>query len=517
MEANCTVKINGTAYQCEAGLLVSTFLSRNSRALDLPCGGSGKCGKCRVIARGQLSPPSDQESKRLKPAELAQQIRLACQAKILGDCEISLLQADEMAQIAVEGYGALHFGRPLFARYGIAIDIGTTTIKMKLFNSTAELGVSSGRNPQIEFGADVITRIDKSLHGEAARIQAVIASYLNKMIAGLCHKCGVDKQQIDVLVITGNTTMLYLLTQENPDSLSHTPFIASRLFGEYVSPAEIGLDFSPEVKIYLARCMGAYVGGDISTALLASNITSRPQTALLVDIGTNGEMALWHQDKLFCCSTAAGPAFEGAEIALGMDAAEGAIDKIWHEEQDIRYKVIGRVPAKGICGSGVIDAASVFKELGIINEHGALQKEVVASLGRSREVDGTMACLISDQVYMTQKDVRMVQLAKSAICAGIYTLVEEAGISVDEVECLYLAGGFGNYLDIDSAANIGLVPSGFAAKTRVIGNAALQGAAQVLVNEDFSERKLLESLHVELLELGANKNFIDNYIEGMSF
>lgn len=517
MDVNCKVTVNGKAYQCEKDLLISAFLGEHSLSLELPCGGSGKCGKCRIIARGRISPPTAQELKRLKEAEFEQGVRLACQARIEGDCQISLLQADEMAQISVEGAGRLSFGRPLFERYGLAIDIGTTTIAMKLFDSAKELGNSSGRNPQIEFGADVITRIDKALKGESARIQQVVVAGLNELIAGLCHKCGVDQREIDIAVITGNTAMLFLLTGENPDSLAHTPFTASRLFGEYVSPAAVGLQFAPEARIYLTRCMGAYVGGDISTAVLASGMTRQPQTSLLVDVGTNGEMALWHQGRLICCSTAAGPAFEGAEIAFGMNAAEGAIDKIWPDAGQIRYTVIGGGKAKGLCGSGVIDAISVFKTLGIISDSGALQKDVIEALGRSREVDGAPACLISEDVYVTQKDVRMVQLAKSAICAGIYTLLGEAGIDVADVDTLYLAGGFGNYLDIDSAANIGLVPAGFVTKTRVIGNAALQGAAQILINREFSEKRMLEELPLELLELGAHKSFIDNYIDGMSF
>jgi uncharacterized 2Fe-2S/4Fe-4S cluster protein (DUF4445 family) len=517
MEENCKVMIGGATITAKPGTLISAFLKENAYDIDMPCGGMGKCGKCKVVARGNLSLQTREESTILSDFDLTNNIRLACTTKILGDCAISLITKEEISQIAIDGQGTVEIQRPLFANYGIAVDIGTTTVAMKLFDPKSQVGVITGRNSQIKFGADVITRIDKALRGEAAQIQATIVACLNEMMAALCHKHGIDKYQIDAVVITGNTAMMFLLTQEDPDSLSHTPFLANRLFGEYIAPKEIGLDLAENAKIYLTRCIGAYVGGDISTAILASGMTEKPETALLVDIGTNGEMALWHQNTLVCCSTAAGPAFEGAEIAKGMNAAEGAIDTIWAEGKQIRYTVIGGVTAKGICGSGIIDAISVLKDLEIIQPNGAFTKEAPLPNNLLRTIDNQIVCKITNKVYISQKDVRMVQLAKSAICAGIYTLIDEAGILVEDIRTLYLAGGFGNYLNINNAANIGLFPADLAAKTKIIGNAALQGAVQILVNQDVSERRLIERLNINLVDLGAHKHFLDNYINCMGF
>lgn len=517
MEKVCKVIIDGMVIKTAPEVLISNFLIGNAFDIELPCGGRGKCGKCKVLAEGELSPLTREEIIHLTADEIAGKVRLVCQTIIRGDCRISLIKKDKLSQIAVEGVGTLKIISPLYTKFGIAIDIGTTTIKMKLFDPKRELGSNSGRNSQIKYGADVISRIDKSLNGQAEQIQTTIAKCLNGLIAQMCQKSSVDKYNVDALVITGNTAMMYLLTQENPDSLSHTPFIASRLFGEYVTPRDIGLDLSDSTKIYLAKCMAAFIGGDISTAILSSGLTKQEETALLVDIGTNGEMALWHNNELVCCSTAAGPAFEGAQIAMGMNSVAGAIDKVWNENNNIQYTVIEHDQPKGICGSGIIDAVSVFKDLGIINGNGAFDKEAILKNNLPVFIDNNMACRISEEVYLTQKDIRMVQLAKSAICGGIYTLIDEIGISVNDIKKLYIAGGFGNYLNINNAANIGLIPQNLATKTEVIGNAALQGAVQVLINKNFSEKELIESLKINILDLGAHKNFMDNYINCMQF
>jgi uncharacterized 2Fe-2S/4Fe-4S cluster protein (DUF4445 family) len=517
MPNSCQVTLNGTVYQCQPQTIISTFLHDNNFNIDLPCGGRGTCGKCQVYATGALSEPAAAELKQLGAEALAENIRLACHAKIIGDCAISLIAKDELVNIAVSGVGNIIIDQPLYQNYGIAVDIGTTTIAMKLFDGNGELGYVSGRNSQIKYGADVITRIDKSLRGQSEEIQSSTAKTLNEMFHRLCGNHQIELSAVDAVVITGNTAMMYLLSGQNPDALAHTPFIADRLFGEYVQPGSLGLELDADCRLYLCKCIGAYVGGDISSAILASGITEHSETALLVDVGTNGEMALWHQGKLVCCSTAAGPAFEGAEIALGMQAAKGAVDRLWLDEGKIRFSTIDNAPAVGICGSGIIDAISLLKNAEFIDETGMMQQEALEAAGVLLLVDDKPACRITDKVYITQKDVRMVQLAKSAICAGILTMLKELELQPAEITTLYLAGGFGNYLDIKSAGNIGLVPQELAYHTIVIGNAALQGAAQTLTSSSRSEKTLVEGVQTTLLELGANKHFMDYYISCMEF
>lgn len=516
-ENGCRVLLEGRTVQASSGQTISRLLQGRQLAVELPCGGNGKCGKCKVRASGCLSPLSREEQALLTPAEIAAQIRLACCTMIEGDCRIELIQDSELAKIAVHGAAAVTVRQPRYRRYGLAVDIGTTTVAMKLFDRQRELGDHSGRNSQSVFGADVITRIDQALHGRSRQIQQVTAAGLNEMIGSLCSACSIGPEEIDLAVITGNTAMLYLLTGSDPDCLAHTPFIADRLFGETVPPGQLGLQLAPAAQVYLTRCLSAYVGGDIASAILASGITATPETALLADIGTNGEMALWHQQRLLCCSTAAGPAFEGAEITMGMNAVPGAIDQLWIADQQIACHVIGDIAPRGLCGSGIIDAVSVLRELELIQPSGAFAKEGLAGRQLAAELSGQPACCLSEGVYLSQRDIRQVQLAKSAICAGMRTLAAVAGISLDEVQTLYLAGGFGNYLNIASAVKIGLLPQQLAAKTRVIGNAALHGAALALTDERFSERELLSSLPVEVVDLAANPVFMEHYIGCMEF
>ena len=225
----------------------------------------------------------------------------------------------------------------------------------------------------------------------------------------MAEEAGIACAEIDTVVITGNTTMLYLLTKRDTACLSRVPFLADELFGRFADPQELTLSAAPGVRIYFPRCISSFVGADITTALLASRICGSGETALLTDIGTNGEIALWDGAKLTCCSTAAGPVFEGAEISCGMQGRTGAIDHVQLADEEVRCHVIGEGEACGICGSGIIDAVAVMCELEAVDETGYMEDEEF---------------FLTDSVALTQKDIRMVQLAKSAICVGMRTLLE---------------------------------------------------------------------------------------------
>ena len=516
MAEQYTVYLKDEKYLCAENTLISEFLHQHDLMISLPCGGNGKCGKCKVFAEGELTPLSAAERKLLSEEEIAAGMRLACETRIKGECRIAIT-SESAANVAVDGLGEKAIEFPRYKEYGIAIDIGTTTIAMKLFDRNGLIGSETGLNPQERFGADVITRISKSLEGAAAEIKSCTVAGLGRMIESLCTRNGVAPSAVDHLVITGNTAMLYLLTASDPDALSHLPFEADHLFGEYIRAGELNLPLPEDTPVYLTRCLAAFVGGDISSAIYSSGLVDQPDTAVLVDVGTNGEMALWHDHRLICCSTAAGPAFEGAEIAMGMHGAPGAIDKLWVEDDDIAFSVIGNISPVGICGSGIVDAISVMLKLGYIDENGALEKDTLAEAGRLLTVNDKPACRICDSVYVTQRDVRMVQLAKSAICSGIETMLLKAGVSANDVSRLYLAGGFGNYLDLNNAAYIGLIPPVLAAKTVVIGNAALQGAVYTLVDSRCSEKELLENIDLKVLDLGADPDFMDSYVDNMCF
>lgn len=468
--------------------------------LELPCGGKGRCGKCRVTAFGALSPVSTVERDHLSPQELESGIRLACCAVVEGDCQV-ILREETQNVVCDDGIMPDFPPKPLFQNFGAVVDIGTTTLAARLYGRNGLLAQATMVNPQGRYGADVISRIGEALAGKGAEIARCIRAALKSLLEELSEKACVFPNQINAVVITGNTSMLYLLTETDTDCLSHAPFEASRLFGEFRKGFDLELP-CPEAEVYFPRCVSAFVGADLVTALLASEIWKEKETSVLVDIGTNGEMALWREGKLFCCSTAAGPAFEGTGLSMGMAGKPGAIDHVAIHGGKMCSHVIGERKATGVCGSGVVDALAAFLELGRMDETGYLEEDPV---------------FLSERVSVSQQDVRMVQLAKSAICAGIQTLIESAGVSMAEVSRLVVAGGFGSYLDIENAGKIGLVPPELAKRAKIIGNGALLGAAMILLNRDFAEFSFQMAQRAVTVDLTASAVFHERYMEGMMF
>lgn len=499
------VRINGSFFTAEPGMLLGDLLSQahlgQGQTLSMPCGGHGRCGKCRVRAKGDLSPLSDAERRLLSREDIDSGIRLACCATVEGNCHIEL---EERAggQIRVAGDMPDIALKPAFETYGLALDIGTTTLAARLYNVRGELLAEGSRlNPQASWGADVVSRIEADLRGEGEKLTLAIRTAMDDLIRELAIKA--VPEEINGLAVTGNTVMLHLLTGTSTKPLSSAPFQAKRLFGETVAARELGLSsLPPETAVYLAPCAAAFVGADLVTAVLAGGLCETDDIQLLVDIGTNGEMALWHKGELFCCSTAAGPAFEGAGISMGMSGSSGAIDRVSVEKGKLAVHVIGDAAPMGICGSGVVDAAACLLETGRMDETGYLEEE---------------RAVICGPVVFTQNDIRMVQLAKSAIHAGIRTLLHEACLECADVKGLLIAGGFGSFLNVGNAAKIGLFPQEIAPRIRVLGNAALSGASELLLNVDYRDVCSGYARRAKIVELSANPFFADEYMERMLF
>ena len=443
-----------------------------------PCGGLGKCGKCAVTLDGAVSAPNEAEQKA--------GVRLACQARILGDAQVFLPAQADLQQIQTEsaaGSGPFTPGEGI----GAAVDIGSTTVVLRRYDlkTGTLLGQSAMINPQTSVAADVMGRIGAALEGKGPCLQTQITDTLTLLL----KQAGGNA---DKAVITGNTTMLYLLTGRDPESLSHAPFQADTLF----DTDTVLLD----MPAYLPPCMNAFVGADISCAVLASGMCAQ-QTALLCDIGTNGEIALWKDGTLYVTSTAAGPAFEGALISCGCSSIPGAIDKVWAENGQLRTHTIAEAPAVGICGSGLIDAVAVLLQEEVMDETGALDEDVELAPG----------------VTLLQKDIRALQLAKAAIAAGIQTLLESSGTSCEDIETFYLAGGFGSHLDLQNAAAIGLIPPKLVSKATVIGNAALAGAVRLLLDPGSLAQIRAIARNSRHFNLGGNPMFNEYYMEQMLF
>ena len=472
----------------EPGQRLSDVLNAHGMNVLRPCGGRGVCGKCAVLPSGQISPPS--------PAERKAGVRLACQTVLLGDSEVILPESRPMEQIELGSRGALTPIAPMPGRYGAAVDIGTTTVALSLYDLRAGrcLAESGMLNPQSAAAADVMGRIGAALAGEGNRLKDQVTNAVSALLSQACAQADVDEALVESMVITGNTTMLYLLTGHSPAPLSHAPFEADWLFDETVTLCGR--------QAYLPPCMHAFVGADITCAVLSCGMCDEEGIALLCDVGTNGELALWKDGQLLVTSTAAGPAFEGAGISCGCGSVAGAVDRVWVRDGQAAVHTIGEAPAVGVCGSGLIDAVAAGLALGEIDETGAMEKDFWP---------------LTEGVRLLPGDIRAVQLAKAAIAAGLETLLECAKITVPQLDAFYIAGGFGSHLNAQSAAAIGLFPQDAVKKARVVGNGALAGAAQLLLDQGKMDRARQIARSARHVNLGGNPCFNQHYMEQMLF
>ena len=509
----------------EAPMRLSDILQQNGFPFDQPCGGRGKCGKCRLRARGALRPAEDRERDILTPEELAQGVRLACLAVAEGDGEIWLTSGAQ--EQILTGFRLPHLdGAPWSEGLGLAVDVGTTTLAAYLYDlaSGAAIGIDSRPNPQRRFGADVTSRLKASMDARTfgrKALQETIAGALTASAQALLARAGRSPDELKCAVVTGNTAMLYLLTGQTVESIAFAPFMPSTRFGTFISSTEIGLP--SQARVWLPECVAAYIGADITCAMLYAGFlpdgsVRRGAPVLMADIGTNGEMALSAGGRILTCSTAAGPAFEGAGIRCGMTARDGAIHRVELTEAGIEWSVIGDMPAQGICGSGLVDAMAALLEAEAIDETGRLHLSGHPLASCMIQVDGQPAFQFPETgVVITQADVRAVQLAKAAICAGMQVLMDAAGVDAEDVAELQIAGGFGNCIRPASAERIGLIPEGFARRTRAIGNAAGAGAAMMLLSDAHRRRGAALSAACQVVELSANPSFNDHYIDCMAF
>lgn len=427
------------------------------------CGGNGTCGKCKILLNGNEC--------------------LACQTIIKKDAVINYSSPKHAVIGVAETNIHLLYQKPLINQgFCAAIDIGTTTVAGYIYKLPECQLVKSIclPNPQVVFGADVISRINYTLTNDIADLQNSINRVIDEIIEGY---------NVEKFVVCGNTAMLHFLTAEDPKSLAIAPYKANRLFGEWFE------------NKFLVKCADAFVGGDITAAVLASGLKD-DNTALLVDIGTNGEMVLKTYDKMICCSTAAGPCFEGAGIQCGTPAVSGAINTVSVHNGKITFTTINNVSPVGICGTGIIDAVAALLELGIIDETGYMENNYYFG---------------DSSVYISPADVRSFQMAKSAIHSGVDTLLKIGNVSYENIEKFYVSGGFGSFLNIDSAIKTGLLPSQLKGKTTVLGNGAGAGASMILLNEDLIDVSNNIADEMENVELATNAFFMEKYLENMGF
>ena len=541
---------------------------------DAPCGGLGKCGKCLVKINGEVVKACQ---VRISEGEtcVVETLDRAGSEKILTDgfnrevvfepglrmVQVKLEKArpgekrsdwqrllDELAEmdsdvepermevdlkLAGELYGmrrdsddwyVIYSGRRILEmrkqagrRCLAAFDIGTTTIAGYLLDSEdgRMLAVESRMNPQAQYGADVIMRANYALEHGTDVLSRCIREAVNEMLGVLAGDAGISREDIFQVCIVGNTCMHHLFLGISPASLVHAPYTPAVSERLVLNAGDYGLDVQRKAELIMLPDIAGYVGADTCGCLLALRQDQKDEISLMIDIGTNGEMVLGNRNRLVICSTAAGPAFEGAKIECGMRGAAGAVDHVKYENGKWDYTTVGNQPAVGLCGSGLIDLVAGLLDAGMLDENGALSS--------GQEKQGVFMLVPLEQagnergVYLTQKDIGEVQLAKAAIAAGIQMLMKRLGITEEEICSVYIAGAFGNYMDPVSAGKIGLLPAALVKKVKPVGNAAGEGAKIALVNE----REMLEMDElvgkIDFVELAASGDFQDYFIDELGF
>lgn len=428
---------------------------------------------------------------------------------------------------------ALEAGDTEASNYGLAFDIGTTTVVALLWNlNNGELiDIEARTNPQSNFGADVISRIQFTKEGDGNLLfmQKKIIQCFNEMIQNFVVKNQIEADNIYDVTVVGNTTMSHLFQGVDPESLARTPFAPVYCQGVNEVAKELGLGVNPLANIYVLPNIAGHVGSDIVAGMLATDISMLKGITLAIDIGTNGEVSFAHDGKILVCSTAAGPAFEGASIHHGIRAAEGAIESVKIKDGRVLLKIIDSDRPVGICGSGLIDAVAELLNVGMITKNGRIiTKEEATEMGIEKELverliksDMGMAFVIYQNkgrtILINQSDIREVQLAKAAMLAGMQTLVKHNGFSIDDVDRILIAGAFGNYIDKQSALKIGLLPDIGIDRIHSVGNAAGSGASMALLSNkhrDEAERLASAATHIEL---SMNPDFQDEYMLAMRF
>lgn len=543
--------------------------------IETPCNGMGSCGKCKVIVKGKLSNPVNGEEKII---DINKRERLSCMAKILGDVEVKLIDSEKILKTINKGhsidvpvdssvknvklsqidkessspyidYLGYNFNSvELYQKIsrlennnpqeiwgvvsgeellditefrkkilGVAIDIGTTGISYYLLDlSSGEIIEKlSSLNPQTQYGGDVLTRITYCMENSlgSIKLQELIIDEINSSLKQLVSsKYSIN--DIYHIVVSANTTMLHLLLGINPSSLAKAPYRSIFLSPKDIKAKDLSIEANREAILTIIPSASSYVGGDIVSGIMASDFQNNKE-AIFIDIGTNGELAALRDGKIISTSTAAGPALEGMNIECGCRAQNGAIETFdIDEEYNISYSTIGNRKAIGICGSGLMDITSALIKRDILLKSGRWNKKLDDKIA-DRLIDKKF--YITEDVYISQKDIRQIQLAKGAIAAGVILMLEEIGLTIEEIPKAYIAGAFGYHINPDSIKTIGLIPRGFKGEINFLGNTSLEGAKLALINKSCLEKVHDINKNMIVLELSLRENFQDVFVNQLNF
>jgi len=593
-EVAITVFPAGKSVACPTGARLHEVLARMRISLTTPCGGNGTCGKCLVEIAAKPSGDRRHDDHGFQQVRACQYVvREALEVRLSGESQLpdasQILTSHQPLDVPAGDAVPLtlaHLAADALAnlpqdltcpngQYVVAVDIGTTTIVAELLlvqtrsfediqtNLTRSCGVLACRNPQAEFGDDVISRIQYASESpeNADRLRLAVVDAINDLITSLADKVKqtglpapipelVFPEQITLVVIAGNTTMQQLFAKVDVESLGHSPFDPATKHYPPTRADAFGLAINPSGLAVLFPVIGGFVGGDIVAGIVATQLCSQNAPSLLIDIGTNGEIVLWQPEgrRLLATATAAGPAFEGARISRGMIAAPGAIERVVLGD-DLHVETIGRQPARGICGSGLIDLVAELVRIGAVVSSGKLltgdqlpetvplairdrfvthenkpafvivaQQESARELDPGWTIDRPVRCDSPCSLMLTQHDIRQVQLAAGAIRAGVTLLLRRAGLEPGDLASVFLAGGFGNYIRRENAQRIGLLPPDIPTeRIRFCGNTSLAGAKAVLLNTACYDAMPTIADQAECIDLSKSPDFSTVFAESMFF
>ena len=503
--------------------------------LNTSCGGKGLCGKCKVIIAGQEE--------------------LACQALVESDLEVEIPKesievheglkqgSEEFTKgVILKREGAFAFS-PLVKpngkskkNFGFAFDIGTTTVVGQLIdlNTKNILGTRIAFNKQAKYGSDVIMRI---IYGSEPKgledLNRAVLENMNELIEELMAAHNIDSNDVNGIVCAGNMTMMHLLLDIDPADIRKAPYMPATTVFPAISPSELGVGINPKGIVEFLPGVSTYLGGDIVSGILACGLSETEELTLLIDIGTNGEIVLGNKDWMIGAAASAGPAFEGSGLEFGMRAVKGAIQKVRiGKDLDVKLDVIGAGlqslyagggGPKGICGSGYIDLLCQLLKNGIIDKSGKINRNIKSNRVRKAEsvyefvVAFKPETGIGRDITINEDDIENLKRSKGAVYSAIIALLNKVGKDIGEVKKIYIAGGFGNYLNIENSIYIGLLPDIDRKVYEFIGNSSLAGARMSLLSKDALKKANELYKNITYLDLSSEPNYMDEYVASLFF
>lgn len=511
------------SYEVPTGSNLRETLRREGVYVDGTCADNGTCGRCLVrVVRGDAGEPSLSEAGLLDGRSSNPEQRLACRVMVTGDLDISI-DPEQMLEIDITGRWKEVWDSPLWRPelfkavgdgFGVAVDLGTTSIASVLLDlaSNRPLDIRTSANPQIPWGDEIISRLGAAAgdRGIAAELRTLVLNTVKDQVRSLCLRNGVSGGRITRVVVVGNSAMHHLALGLPVEDLLKPPYSPSRASSTVLSPHELPVKFevNRQAEVYFPALIGGFAGSDALASLLAAKV-SGAQKGALMDVGTNTEIAVWNGDLIRVATAPSGPAFEGGHIRSGMRAEEGAIWKVEISGVNVDLGVVGSVQAKGICGTGMIDAIAAMLRNGILDRSGLL-----SAGSHPRVKEGAFVLDDENGVALSNEDIATIQKAKSAVASTFKLLLKALGPAVEELDNTFIAGAFGSRLNVQNAIKIGLLPNLPAERYTLAGNAALVGASMILASDEM--RCLAESLagsakHCDMtVDAAFEEAFIDN-------